>query len=132
MDEQQAKALGRLLRDTREQQELSTHQLSKIVGINQATIVRLEQGSFVNPDPDKLRAVAEALALNLTDILVMAGYPITTELPSMGPYLRTKYRDLPAGAASQIQQEVVRMLRSYGVEPNGGPLDGEDEQTDDT
>src|SRR5262245_55477922 len=95
MDEDRANRLGSLLRTRRQERNLSTHELSRMIGLNQATIVPLERGEFLIPDPEKLRVIAQALDLNLADVLTLADYPIPTELPSVGPYLRTKYRDLP-------------------------------------
>ncbi len=130
MDETQAQTLGRLIRQKRQTAGVSTHGLAHLVGVNQASIVRLEQGHVLNPEPDKLRAIAEALNLNLADLLVMAGYPLPTELPSVGPYLRTKYRNLPAEAVEQLQAQVTKVLRQHGIEPNHGPRHGEDEIDD--
>lgn len=131
MNDQQAKQLGHLFRTKREQLGFSTRQAAEAAGINQTTIVRLEQGQYLSPDPDKLRSLAEALDLNLADVLSLASYPIPTELPSVGPYLRTKYRDLPPAAVDQLQAEVTRILRQHGIEPGSGPTDGEDEQPED-
>ena len=128
MDEGQAKELGKLLRTKREELGLSTRQVGQTADVNQTTVVRLEQGQYLNPDPDKLRAVAETLDLNLTDVLLMAAYPVTTELPSVGPYLRTKFRNLPAHELEALQQEVAQVLRQHGIGPGDGPTDGEDEQ----
>jgi transcriptional regulator with XRE-family HTH domain len=128
MDDKKAKRLGTFLRKSRKAQKLSTHELSRISGLNQATIVRLEQGEFRNPDPDKLRAMAESLDLNLSDVLLMADYPVPAELPSVGPYLRTKYRDLPPEAVDQLQSQIARVLKKHGIEPGKGPIVGEDEQ----
>ena len=130
MDDKKAKRLGTFLRKSRQERNLSTHELSRISGLNQATIVRLEQGQFLSPDPDKLRAIAEALDLNLADVLTLADYPMPAELPSVGPYLRTKYRDLPGEAVDQLQAQIARVLKNHGIEPNDGPTAGEDEQTD--
>jgi transcriptional regulator with XRE-family HTH domain len=131
MDREQAKHLGSVLRTRREELNLSTTQVALASDLNQATIVRLEQGQFLSPDPDKLRAVAEALDLNLADVLTLADYPIPTELPSVGPYLRTKYRDLPSEAVDQLQTQIARVLKKHGIEPNEGPRAGEDEQPED-
>jgi transcriptional regulator with XRE-family HTH domain len=121
MDQPQARKLGKLLRTKRDELGLTTRQVSEAISMSQTTVVRLEQGQYLNPDHDKLRALAEALDLNVADVLTMAGYPIPTELPSVGPYLRTKYRNLPAEAVDEIQQDVADVLRRYGFAPNGGP-----------
>lgn len=131
MDEKQAKVLGQLLREKRQELGMSTREVSQATGFDQTTVVRLEQGQYLNPDPDKLRAIAAALDLNLADVLEMADYPIPTELPSMGPYLRTKYRDLPADAIDEVHAQVAHVLKKHGIEPNDGPRDGEDELPED-
>jgi transcriptional regulator with XRE-family HTH domain len=128
MDDKKAKRLGTFLRKARQEHNLSTHELSRISGLNQATIVRLERGEFLSPDPEKLRAMAESLELNLSDVLLMAGYPMPAELPNVGPYLRTKYRDLPDEAVDQLQAQIGHVLKNHGIEPNEGPTAGEDEQ----
>jgi transcriptional regulator with XRE-family HTH domain len=132
MDREQAKSLGATIRQRRKDLGLSTTRLAELTDMNQASIVRFEQGQFLNPDPEKLRAIAEALDLNLADVLAMAGYPIPIDLPSVGPYLRTKYSDLPEEAIDQLRDEVARVLRKHGIEPNDGPRDGEDELPEDS
>lgn len=127
MDQKRAKRLGRLLRTRREKAGIGSRELSRLTGINQATIVRLEQGEFLNPDPDKLRQVAEAIGLNLSDVLSLAGYPIPTELPSTGPYLRAKYRDLSDSAVEALTDDVNRLLAEHGIDGSGEPTPGEDE-----
>lgn len=99
MTPEQAKTLGRFLREHRSALDLSTHQLAARIGIDQATIVRLEQGAFAEPRPDTLRAVAEALGVSLADVFALADYVIPDDLPAFAPYLRSKYRDLPAPAS---------------------------------
>ncbi len=131
MDRDQAKKLGLRLRQRRQALGLSTTQVAETSNQTQATVVRIEQGQFLSPDPDKLRALAEALDLNLADVLSLAGYPIPTELPSPGPYLRTKYRNLPAEAVDQLQAQIAQVLRQHGITPSDGPAEGEDELPED-
>ncbi len=127
MDPQQAKRLGQLFRSQREKLGFSSHQLARQSGMNQATIVRLEQGGFLNPDPEKLRLLTEALGLNLADVLTLAGYPVPTELPSPGLYLRAKYRDLSEAALRSLTKDVNRLLAEHGLDATGRPAPGEDE-----
>jgi transcriptional regulator with XRE-family HTH domain len=91
-----------------------------------ATIVRLEQGAFSEPRPEKLRGVAEALGVSVADVLAMAGYTFPTELPAFQPYLRSKYRDLPPSALQELERSFVRIIKEHGHDP-AGPRDGEDE-----
>lgn len=92
-----------------------------------ATIVRLEQGAFAEPRPETLRVVAEALGVSLADVFAMADYVVPDELPAFTPYLRTKYRDLPAPAVEELERSFKRIAKRHGFNP-AGPAPGEDEQ----
>lgn len=94
--------------------------------MNDATIVRIEQGAFAAPRPDKLSRIAEALGLSLADVFALADYAVPDDLPSFQPYLRSKYRDMPAGAVDDLNKAFQRIVRKHGYQP-GGPRDGEDE-----
>jgi transcriptional regulator with XRE-family HTH domain len=127
MNPEQAKALGRFLREHRAALGLSTHQLAARGAIDQATVVRLEKGAFAEPRPETLRVVAEALGVNLADVFGLAGYAVPGDLPSFQPYLRTKYRGLPAEAVDQLDRAFQRLAKRHGLDA-AGPAPGEDEQ----
>jgi transcriptional regulator with XRE-family HTH domain len=127
MSPKQAQALGSFLRKRRARLGLSSRDLAARSGIDQATIVRLEQGAFAEPRPETLRVVAEALRVSLADVFARAGYAAATDLPSFQPYLRTKYRDLPAEAVEQLERAFQRLAKRHGLDP-AGPAPGEDEQ----
>lgn len=125
MNPRQAKALGKFLRDRRTVLGLSTRALAARSDVDMATIVRLEQGAFAEPRTDKLRAIAEALGLSVADVFAKADYTVPSEL--LVPYLRTKHRDLPPEAMSELERYATKLGRRYGIKPNG-PAPGEDEQ----
>lgn len=127
MDQEQAQELGRRLREQRERLGLSTRELAERADTTHATIVRLEQGAFDAPAPDKLSRIADALGLGLADVYALADYSVPTELPSFRPYLRTKYRGLPAPALEQLERSFRRVAKQHGIDPDG-PAPGEDEQ----
>ena len=126
MDDEQAKALGELLRQKREELGLSTRQLGEIAGLDGTTVLRFEEGAFAAPRPDKLARVAEALGLSLADVYAMADYAVPNDLPNFTPYLRTKYRTLPAGDVEKIEAYASRLARKHGISLQG-PAPGEDE-----
>jgi transcriptional regulator with XRE-family HTH domain len=127
MNPEQAKELGRRLRTRREELELSVRDLERIAGVDNGTIVRIEQGAFAAPAPDKLSRLAEALGLSLADVFALADYAIPSELPSFQPYLRTKYRGLPVEAVEQLDRTFQRLAKRHGLD-QAGPAPGEDEQ----
>lgn len=126
MDEEQAKKLGAFLRQKREDLGLSLRGLEEIAGVNNVAILRLERGEQAEPAPGKLARIADALGLSLADVYSFADYAVPTDLPSFTPYLRTKYRDLPADEIDKIQAYAARLARKHGVDLNG-PAPGQDE-----
>ena len=127
MNPEQARELGRQLRARRDELGLSLRDLERQTGIDNGTIVRIEQGAFAAPAPDKLSRIAEALGFNLADVFALADYSVPSELPSFSPYLRTKYRDLPAPAVEELERSFQRITKRHGFDP-AGPAPGEDEQ----
>jgi len=127
MDQEQAKELGNRLRAERERLDLSIRELAERTGINHSTVVRLEQGAIESPAPDKLGRIAEVLGLSLADVYALADYSIPSDLPSFQPYLRAKYRDLPAPAVEELERSFLRIAKRHGVDLKG-PAPGEDEQ----
>lgn len=127
MNPKQAKELGRQLRARREELGLSLRDLEKLTDVDNGTIVRIEQGAFAAPAPDKLSRIADALKLSLADVFALAEYSTPSGLPSFSPYLRTKYRDLPAPAVEELERSFKRIAKRHGYDP-AGPAPGEDEQ----
>lgn len=127
MNPKQAKELGRRLRARREELDLLLRDLERLSGVDNGTLARIEQGAFAAPRPDKLARIAEGLGLNLADVFALADYSVPSELPSFSPYLRTKYRDLPAPAVEELERSFARIAKRHGFNP-AGPAPGEDEQ----
>jgi transcriptional regulator with XRE-family HTH domain len=127
MDQEQARELGRRLRQQREALDLSIRELAARTGVNHSTVVRLEQGAIDAPAPDKLSRIAEALQLSLADIFALAEYSVPADLPSFRPYLRSKYRGLPTSAVQELERSFQRIARRHGLDLDG-PAPGEDEQ----
>ncbi len=127
MTPQQAKRLGALLRRHRKARQLSTHQLGNRVGVPNSTIIRLERGDNQAPRPSLLSGVAEVLGLQLADIYAMADYAVPSELPTLTPYLRTKYRDLADSDVKAISAYAAKLAKQRGVDLTG-PAPGEDEE----
>lgn len=126
MDKKQAKRLGALLRQRREALGFSSRTLGKMTAVDAVTIQRFELGTIAVPSPDKLARIAEALDLTLADVYSHAGYAVPTELPSFTPYLRAKYRGLPAEDVEAIERYAQRLAKKHGVSLRG-PAPGEDE-----
>ena len=126
MDDEQAKNLGKVLKDRREALGLSLRQLGELCGFPWVTLFRFEQGAYAAPAPDKLARVASELGLTLADVYALADYAVPNDLPSFKPYLRTKYRNLPADEIEKIEAYAAKLAKKYGVSLDG-PAPGEDE-----
>jgi transcriptional regulator with XRE-family HTH domain len=126
MDQEQARELGQRLRETREELGLTIRELAERAGTTHTTVVRLEQGAYDAPAPDKLSRIAEALGLSLADVFALADYSVPSDLPSFRPYLRTKYRGLPAPAVEELERSFMRVAKRHGLDLRG-PRPGEDE-----
>jgi transcriptional regulator with XRE-family HTH domain len=127
MDRDQARRLGALIRQYREAQGLSLRDLEDQTGIDDGLLTRMEGGVILTPAPDKLGRIAEALDIPLADLYGLADYAVPSELPTLKPYLRTKYRRLPSAAADQLEAYAERLAKRHGVDLSG-PAPGEDER----
>ena len=114
MDQDEARRFGHLLKRRRGELGLSTHDLGKLVGTRNSTIIRIEQGAFAAPRPDKLARIAEALHLSLADVYARAGYVVPDELPTFREYLAARYRDLPDVAASELARLFDELMIQHG------------------
>jgi transcriptional regulator with XRE-family HTH domain len=117
MDKDRAERLGKLIRARRLAAGLSTHQLGERIGARNSTIIRLEQGAFAAPSPDKLARIAEALGISLADIYSHAGYEVPDELPGFHAYLPARYRDLPDSAVRELVDLFDTLLERHGLSP---------------
>ena len=97
-------------------------ELERRTGIHQSRLSRWENGIDAPSTVERLTALADGLELPPSDLYLAAGLNLSTDLPSMRPYLRSKYGDeLPPEAIEQIEAIAAR----YGI--SAGPAPGEDE-----
>lgn len=121
----QAKQLAAILRRHRLQLDLSMRKAALQAGINIATIVSLESGTNLAPQPSTLKAVAEALAIDLNQLYTTLNWLPAQPLPNLAPYMRAKYRDLPETAITEVEAFIADLRAKHHLI---GPADGEDEQ----
>ncbi|AKU19263.1 hypothetical protein VV02_23940 [Luteipulveratus mongoliensis] len=113
------------MRDARESRDLSYGQLESETGIGKGTLFKIEAGQSRQPDQALLQQIADTLDLPLADLYAAAGYDQADELPTLKPYLRTRYPALPETAL----HEIAAITKKYGIDPSStGPRPGEDER----
>jgi transcriptional regulator with XRE-family HTH domain len=124
----QAQLLADLLRNRREALGLAMREVAARSGCNIATMSALEAGTNRSPQPDTLKAVASVLALPIYDVFVLVDWLPPDELPTLRPYLRSKYRNLTDRQIDSIERYTARLARYHG---SSGPANLEDERLDD-
>jgi transcriptional regulator with XRE-family HTH domain len=72
------------------------------MGISPSYLNRLERGTYHNPSPRVLVAAAALYRIPQADLLTAAGYPLSSELPTLEAYLHATRTSLPGVAISEI------------------------------
>jgi len=116
MNQEQAQALGALIRRRRLELGYSTYQLGDAAGVPNSTVVRIEQGKFMAPRPDKLASFARFLGLTLADLFGPAGYVVPHDLPTFSTYLNSKYPNLPEMAVAELLGVFDKLIEKHGID----------------
>jgi transcriptional regulator with XRE-family HTH domain len=97
--------LANTLQRLRHQAGLSLRDLEEASGVARSVISRVENGQYLSPTPSTLTRLASGLGADASELLTAAGYTATQAegLPSMRPYLRSKYGHLSADARKQVE-----------------------------
>lgn len=120
--------LAGLIRTKREQAAMSAAELARRAKVTTGTITRLELGQIPHPKPATLKSIALALGLPVSDLLASADYLDPGDLPTLTPYLRTKYGHLSDNAQREIAAAFRDIAARHGYNPDTtGPDPHEDE-----
>lgn len=123
-----AHPLATYIKKHRLSRKMSIRGLAGKAGIDSGALTRLEHGETRTPTPQTLRALASALDVPAADLFSAAGHITPYDLPSLTPYLQTRYRGLPEGAIAEASAYLDRLFDQHGLQPDG-PLLLEDETT---
>lgn len=126
MKQQSGIKLGSYIKEHRIAREMTGRELARQIGVDTAYLVRLERGEYRSPRGDILAKTAVALGVPMNDLYALAGYIVPTDLPSLRPYLRTRYRQLSDDAITAVDAYFHDIAAKEGIDPNG-PEPGEDE-----
>ncbi len=130
MNNEQAKAFGAMLRERRRSLGLTIRDVERTTDIDNATISRIETGSFKAPRPDKLARIAEALGMTAGEVFAQAGYLVPDDLPDYATYLATKHPELPHDERERLNDHFAELLGQLGLIPTQQPAF--EEQNDDS
>ena len=84
-------------------------------GLDDSYWRKVEAGHYQSPDAKTLRRIAETISCPLEDLYNLCGYTVAAGLPTLTPYLRSKY-DLPPEAIADMEKYFA-LLRSFYVIP---------------
>jgi transcriptional regulator with XRE-family HTH domain len=119
MTPEQTRQLVSLLSKKREEAGLSVNEVARRALVDPGTVWRIEQGSIPTPKAESLRAIGKVLGISSADLFALVGWIPSGELPSIGPYLRAKYRQLPDGALREIETHFEAVASKWGVSSDG-------------
>ena len=118
------RAIAHILRRKREALGLSATQVARRANLDPGTVTRIELEQINEPTPASLKAIAGVLDIPVSDLFVVADWIPKEELPSLLPYLRSKYADLPEQVAAELENLMIRVLeRGNGTEPAAELID---------
>jgi transcriptional regulator with XRE-family HTH domain len=100
--------------------ELSVSDAAEASDLDRSYWNRLENDYYKTPAPQHLSTIAEVLQVPLADLYGLAGYDIPERLPSLQPYLRSKY-NLPPEAIADIERYFELLRNYYGI-PKDQPV----------
>jgi transcriptional regulator with XRE-family HTH domain len=116
--------LAEMLMTRRRDLGLSAREVARRADIDVGVVIRLERSENPRPRLENLKAIGEVLGIPAADLYTTADALPAGQLPSLRPYMRTKYRQLPDDALAEVESFVKELRRKYG---GRGPIDHEDE-----
>jgi transcriptional regulator with XRE-family HTH domain len=126
LTQNQAWQLARILKPRRLELHYSIRDVAHRAGVNKDSVATLENGTNLTPQPETLKAIAQALELSVTDLMLIADWLPAGELPNIQPYLRAKY-GLSRREAGELDDYLAKLQRRHGSQGGTGPSDHEDE-----
>lgn len=129
MTPEQATQLATLLTDKRREAGITAHEVSRQAHVDRGTLWRIEKGMIANPKAENLQAIGEVLGIPTSDLFAIVGWVPPKQLPTIKPYLRTKYHQLPPKALLEIEKHFDEVAHRHGIsfDSQHGPQNSEDE-----
>lgn len=125
MNKGNKETFGSIIKEARIGAGVSMGQAAEEARISKSLLRFWELDEIESPDLGKVLRLAATLSIEPLVLCTAAGYDLSGTLPTIQPYLRSKYPQLPESALSDI----AAITEKYGIDPNHtGPRPGEDEQ----
>ena len=126
MTPEQTVQLINSLAKKRAESDLSVNEVARRANVDVGTVWRIEQGKIASPKAESLQAIGKVLGIPAIDLFAVVGWIASDELPSIGPYLRAKYRQLSDEALQEIETHFAEVVHKYDVtfDENDSQLSG--------
>jgi transcriptional regulator with XRE-family HTH domain len=105
------RSLGATIRTAREAHGLGRADFARLLGVPPSQITRWETNE-VTPSPQSLVTLANQLEVRASDLFMLAGVPVPTDLASLPAMLRAEYH-LPPEAITEIQAHIEQVAAEY-------------------
>lgn len=125
MKNKSERTFGSIIKEARADAGLSMREAAEDARISKSLLRFWELDQVEAPDLGKVLRLAATLSIEPLELCEAAGYDISGALPTVQPYFRSKYPNLPEAALRQI----TAITEKYGIDPNHtSPRPGEDEK----
>jgi transcriptional regulator with XRE-family HTH domain len=123
MTPQEKERLATLVHSKRQELGFTARELARRAGVDVGVITQIERGINDRPRIESLRAIGLALQIPLADVFATVNWLPSDELPTLRPYMRAKYENLPDEAVDEVE----RFIASLNEKHAAGPIEREDE-----
>jgi transcriptional regulator with XRE-family HTH domain len=107
--------VGATLRRRRLELGWTMRALEDASGVDDAVISRIENGEIAQPRVDKITRIATALGL---DPVVLLSDATGSQPLTIAGFLRSRYPELPADAAADIERYAEAVLADHHINPH--------------
>ena len=124
MGDQERENLAKFIKERLALLDIRAAELARRAGVDRTVISLLLQKKIRHPRVDTIQSLANALEVPVGDLFAQMDWLPEESLPSLLPYMRTKYQDLSPEALAEIERFVTQHSREY----RGAPRPHEDEE----
>lgn len=124
MQPRELRRLANLIRSERARLNMTIVDVAKLADVDRTTITRLENGQLESPRIKTVANVGRALSIPTADLFPTTDAYAANDLPSLTPYLRTKYANLSESDIEELDTFRKQLEARHGAQ---GPQNREDE-----